>query len=291
MQSNSSYTRFWRKSLPYLRLIRLDAPIGYWLLLWPCWLGVAMSDASLESVPSLLLLFLLGALSMRSAGCIFNDIIDRDFDRHVTRTQNRPLVSGEVPITSAILLMSVLCLVGLAILIQFNDTAILVGLGALPLILGYPFMKRITWWPQVWLGLTFNWGALVSSAAVGGQIYTWSIALYIAGIFWTLGYDTIYAHQDKDSDALIGVKSSALRLGSTTKPAIAAFYSLSLLSLYVSAVLAALAWPAFLGLTVGGLHFIWQIRSVNLDDPKSCLKMFQSNHSFAAVIFVGFIAG
>ena len=291
MQSNSSYTFYWRKSLPYLRLIRADAPIGYWLLLWPCWLGVAISDTSIGSVPPLLFLFLLGTLSMRSAGCIFNDIIDRDFDRHVTRTQNRPLASGEVPITNAILLMSVLSLVGLAVLTQFNDTAILVGLGALPLILAYPFMKRITWWPQLWLGLTFNWGALVSSAAVGGQIYPWAIALYISGIFWTLGYDTIYAHQDKASDALIGVKSSALRLGSTSKPAIAIFYALSLLGLHTSAVLANLAWPAFLGLAIGALHFIWQIRSVNLDDPKSCLKIFQSNHNFAAIIFVGFIAG
>jgi len=228
---------------------------------------------------------------MRSAGCIFNDIIDRDFDRHVTRTQNRPLARGEVPITNAILLMGVLSLIGLAILIQFNGTAILVGLGALPLILAYPFMKRITWWPQLWLGLTFNWGALVSSAAVGAQIYPWAIALYISGIFWTLGYDTIYAHQDKSSDSLIGVKSSALRLGSTSKPAIAAFYTLSLLALHASAALANLAWPAFLGLAIGGLHLIWQIRSVNLDDPKSCLKMFQSNHSYAAIIFIGFIAG
>ena len=291
MQPNVLDKLSWHRVLPYLRLVRADAPIGYWLLLWPCWLGVALSGASFNSMPWLLFLFLLGTLAMRSAGCIFNDIIDRDFDRHVTRTKTRPLASGKVSLTNAILLMTALCLVGLIVLLQFNSTAVIIGLGAIPLILVYPFMKRITWWPQLWLGLTFNWGALVSSAAIGETVFPWAIALYVAGIFWTLGYDTIYAHQDKTSDALLGVRSSALRLGSNSKLAIAGFYTLSVVALYLSAVLAKLSWPAFLGLSIGAAHFIWQIRFVNLDDPKSCLRMFQSNHSFAAIVFIGFIVG
>ena len=285
------YIPYWRKSLPYLRLMRADAPIGYWLLLWPCWLGLAISDVSYESLPLFLFLFLLGTLCMRSAGCIINDIADRDFDRQVIRTNNRPLASGEVPISHAILLLVILCILGLTVLTQFNKTAIWVGVAAVPLVLLYPFMKRITWWPQLWLGFTFNWGALLSSAAVAGQIYPWAIALYISGVFWTLGYDTIYAHQDKDSDILIGVRSSALRLGTKSKPMIGLFYALSLLCLYISVKLAGLTWPAFVGLVAGGLHLVWQIQKVNLDDPKSCLTMFQSNNSFAAIIFIGFVTG
>ncbi|MEE2694395.1 MAG: 4-hydroxybenzoate octaprenyltransferase [Pseudomonadota bacterium] len=284
------YTAYWRKSLPYLRLIRADAPIGYWLLLWPCWLGLAISEASYESLPLFLFLFLLGTLFMRSAGCIFNDIADRDFDRQVIRTSSRPLATGEVSIHHAILLLVILGLLGLMVLLQFNKIAIWVGVAAVPLILAYPFMKRITWWPQLWLGLTFNWGALLSSAAVAGEIFPWAIALYISGIFWTLGYDTIYAHQDKESDVLIGIKSSALRLGPKSKTAITLFYASSLFFLYISAGLASLAWPAFVGLAAGGLHLVWQIQKVNLDDPKSCLTMFKSNNSFAAIVFIGFIA-
>ena len=228
---------------------------------------------------------------MRSAGCIFNDIIDKDFDRNVPRTKNRPLASREVSTARATLLMVLLCLGGFAVLTQLNKIAVLVGLSSLPLIIAYPFMKRITWWPQLWLGLTFNWGALISCAAVEGRISAWSISLYVGGIFWTLGYDTIYAHQDKLSDALIGVKSSALKLGSNSKLGIAVAYVISLSALYVSATLANLSWPSFLGLCLGSLHLLWQVYVVNLDEPESCLRIFKSNHIFAAILFAGFIAG
>ena len=228
---------------------------------------------------------------MRGAGCAWNDITDRNFDGKVERTRSRPIPSGDLSVGKAAAFMVLLGLIGLNILLQFNNFAIFIGLVSLVPVAIYPFMKRITWWPQLFLGLAFNWGALLGWAAVLGEVTLVPLLLYVGGIAWTLGYDTIYAHQDKTSDALLGVRSSALRLGSNSKLAIAGFYTLSVVALYLSAVLAKLSWPAFLGLSIGAAHFIWQIRFVNLDDPKSCLRMFQSNHSFAAIVFIGFIVG
>ena len=280
-----------RSTLPYLQLIRADAPIGYWLLLWPCWLAVALTSPLTNYMLNLLLLFLLGAIVMRGAGCIFNDIVDRHFDALVTRTQNRPIATGEVSVLRAVLFMAGLSLAGLLILLQLNNQAVFVGLCSIPLIAAYPFMKRITWWPQLWLGLTFNWGALVAWAAVRGSIDWQTFVLYGSGIAWTLGYDTIYAHQDKVDDMLIGVKSSALWLGRHSRFAICVFYSLTMLGLTASALLASLNWPAYVGLIIGGVQLAWQANSVDFDDTDSCLTMFRSNHLFAAIVFSGFLVG
>ena len=280
-----------RSTFPYLQLIRADAPIGYWLLLWPCWLAVALTSPLTNYMLNLLLLFLLGAIVMRGAGCIFNDIVDRHFDALVTRTQNRPIATGEVSVLRAVLFMAGLSLAGLLILLQLNNQAVFVGLCSIPLIAAYPFMKRITWWPQLWLGLTFNWGALVAWAAVRGSIDWQTFVLYGSGIAWTLGYDTIYAHQDKVDDMLIGVKSSALWLGRHSRFAICVFYSLTMLGLTASALLASLNWPAYVGLIIGGVQLAWQANSVDFDDTDSCLTMFRSNHLFAAIVFSGFLVG
>ncbi len=277
--------------LPYLRLIRADAPIGYWLLLWPCWLSVALSKPPIENMPRLLLLFLLGAVVMRSSGCIFNDIIDRNYDALITRTKQRPIANGEISVTRAILLMLALGLLGFIILIQFNAITIFIGICSLPLIATYPFMKRITWWPQLWLGLTFNWGALLGWTATNGSLELPALILYAAGITWTLGYDTIYAHQDKVGDSMIGVKSAALRLGNKSKAAVSSFYFLTIVGLIVATTISNLSYTAYVGVIVGAMQLAWQVNRVDFDDPEICLTMFKSNHLFAALVFTGFLIG
>ena len=280
---------------PWLKLGRFDRPIGIWLLLLPGWQGIALALAQYRQAPGLYDLWLfvgfgIGACLMRAAGCAFNDIVDRDFDALVARTRNRPIASGQISVIRALLFMSALSLAGLLILLQLNDTAVFIGLCSIPLIVAYPFMKRITWWPQIWLGLTFNWGALVAWSAVKGSLDWQVFVLYGSGVAWTLGYDTIYAHQDKDDDALIGVKSSALWLGRYSRLAIPVFYSLTMLGLTASALLADLNWPAYVGLTIAGIQLSWQANAVDFDDPESCLTMFKSNHYFAAIVFAGFLA-
>ena len=203
---------------PYLRLARLDRPIGTWLLLIPCWWGAALAGPSLATLALLMALFAAGAIVMRGAGCTFNDIVDRDIDRRVARTADRPVASGQISVPAAWAFLVAQSLVGLAVLLSLNTQAILWGLGSLGLVAIYPFMKRVTWWPQFVLGLAFNWGALVGYVAATGAMATPSLLLYAAGIAWTLGYDTIYAHQDKQDDEIVGVKSSARYLGQRTRP-------------------------------------------------------------------------
>ena len=201
---------------PYLRLMRADRPIGTWLLLWPCWWSAALAwKAAGTRIPDLwlLLLFAIGATVMRGAGCVYNDIADRDFDAQVARTRSRPIPSGQVSITQAAIFMVALCLIGLAVLLQFNRFAIILGMASLGIVALYPFMKRITYWPQTVLGLAFSWGALMGWAEVFGRLDAPALLLYAASIAWTVGYDTIYAHQDKEDDALVGLKSTALKFG------------------------------------------------------------------------------
>ncbi len=276
---------------PYLALARVRAPIGYWLLMWPCWWAVALAKPGFDEGLRLLALFLVGAVVMRAAGCAYNDIVDRDFDARVARTRARPLASGALTVTQAVGFMVAMSLIGLAVLLQFNTFALWVGIASLPLIAAYPWMKRITWWPQAWLGLTFNWGALLGWAAATGELGAPALVLYAAGIAWTLGYDTIYAHQDKEDDALIGVKSSALRLGAATRPWLYAFYALALAGLAAAAAGAGAGWPAYILLVAGGAQLLWQAPTVARDEPSSCLSRFKSNHGFAALVFVAFLFG
>lgn len=266
---------------PFLRLMRADRPIGTWLLFIPCiWgasLALAKGDASTGSFVAHIFLFAVGAYVMRGAGCAYNDIVDRNIDRRVARTKSRPVASGAVTLPQAWAFLTSLCLIGLGVLLQFNAFAIGIGLLSLVLIAAYPFMKRVTWWPQAWLGLTFNIGVLIGYSASVGHLSLGAIMLYVAGIAWTLGYDTIYAHQDVEDDALIGVKSSARALGDRTRPALAAFYFLTV-AFAVAAVVTegGSLWVAAAFAPVA-LHFAWQVRKFDSTDPVGLLTLFKSN--------------
>ena len=284
---------------PYAKLMRLDRPIGTWLLLWPCWWSLVWA---LERAPAngaewlrlgwLYLLFGVGAVVMRGAGCTYNDIVDRDFDAKVERTRTRPIPSGAVSVGAAIAFMILQLLVGLAILLQFNGFAVSLGVLSLLLVFTYPLMKRITYWPQFVLGLAFNWGALLGWAAVTGALGWAPALLYIGGIAWTLGYDTIYAHQDKEDDALIGVKSSALWLGELlTQPFLGLTYMATVLFLAIAGVKADLSWPFYAGLALAALHLLWQAWKVESDDPQDCLRKFRSNRDVGLLIFAAIVLG
>jgi 4-hydroxybenzoate polyprenyltransferase len=276
---------------PYARLMRLDRPIGTWLLLLPGWWALAMAGPD-GAWPNVwwIVLFGIGAVLMRGAGCVINDLFDRDFDRRVARTADRPLASGAMGVRAALAFLLALLIVSLAILIQFNLFAIAVGVLSLALVVPYPLMKRITWWPQAWLGLTFNWGALLGWAVVRGDLEPAAFALYAAGFFWTLGYDTIYAHQDKEDDALVGVKSTARLLGDRSRPWIAGFYVVTVALLALTGWLAALAWPWWAGLALAAAHLAWQTARIDFDDPKDCLAKFRANRDFGLILFAAAIA-
>ncbi|MTI11426.1 4-hydroxybenzoate octaprenyltransferase [Curvivirga aplysinae] len=286
---------------PYAKLARLDRPIGTWLLLLPTWWGLALATAvnpdikSSETVynfPDITyaILFGIGALVMRGAGCTWNDISDQDFDKKVARTADRPLPSGEVTTKQAIIFLIAQCLIGFFILLQFNLITQIIGASALFLVIAYPFMKRITYWPQAWLGLTFNWGILVGWASIYGDLHTAVFTLYTAGIFWTLGYDTIYAHQDKEDDALVGVKSTALKLGENTRIAVIFFYAATLGLIGVTGYLLTLPVYFWIALGLSGLHMIWQIYRLDINNPDRCLALFKANKNFGFIILLGFIA-
>ena len=227
---------------------------------------------------------------MRGAGCTYNDIVDRDFDAKVARTAARPIPSGQVTLRRAWTFLAAQLLVGLLILVQFNGFTIVLGAASLLLVFSYPFMKRVTYWPQAWLGLTFNWGALVGwSAATGGLAWP-PLLLYFGGIAWTLGYDTIYAHQDKEDDALIGVKSTALKFGAVTKSWLLLFYALAFLLFAAAGIAAGLAWPFYLGLVAVALHFAWQILFLEIDSPGDCLAKFRANRFVGWLLLAGIAA-
>ncbi len=270
--------------------MRLDKRVGIYLVLWPCLWSIAISVKN--SFPYIIYaLFIAGAIVMRGAGCIINDIIDRKIDAEVRRTKNRPIASGRVKVRSAVIFLLFLLAIGALILSYFNKTTQLLGVAVLLPIFIYPFMKRITYWPQAFLAIIFNWGALMGAAAIHDKITTTSLILYAACFFWTLGYDTIYAHQDKESDALIGVKSTALKLGKYTKKYLYAFYSITVVCLWAAGVSADLgiAYHAFL--IIGTLHLLWQVYEVNLDRPIDCLRKFHSNVYFGLIILIGIISG
>jgi 4-hydroxybenzoate polyprenyltransferase len=274
---------------PYIRLARLDRPIGTWLLLFPGWWAIAMA-ADRWPDWGLLALFGIGAVAMRGAGCTLNDLVDRDFDAKVARTRTRPLPSGAVTPTQALIFLVLQLAIGAAVLFSFNRFAVGVGFAVLALIATYPFMKRITYWPQFFLGLNFNWGALLGWAAVRGSLEWTPALLYLGGIAWTLGYDTIYAHQDKEDDVLIGVKSSALALGSRTRPWLFIFYGIAV-ALWASAgVSGGFPWPFYLGLLAAGLHLVWQAARVDTDSPEDCLAKFRSNRAVGWALLLGSIA-
>ena len=275
---------------PYLRLARFDRPIGAWLLLFPAWWSQALAEVSEgRSYPNLWFLFLfwLGAFVMRGAGCTYNDIVDREYDARVARTAARPIPSGQVTVAQAYLFLAVLCAAGFLVLIQFNLFTIVLGASSLLLIAVYPFMKRLTYWPQLVLGLTFKWGALVGWAAVTGSLSLAAFALYAGSILWTIGYDTIYAHQDKEDDALLGLKSTALKFGAATQRWLIFFYAGAVLLWGAAGLLAGAHLIFVLALGLAAAHFAWQITTLDTSDASNCLQRFKSNQLVGWLLFGG----
>lgn len=274
----------------YFRLMRFAQPTGVWLLLWPCWWAVALASDGFPSV-TILLLFLAGAFLMRPAGCIVNDIADRKLDAEVERTKTRPLASGEMTVGEAVRLLLWLLFLAFLVAWALGEEVIRWSLYSLPLVFLYPWMKRITWWPQLFLGLTFNWGALLGWVAVRSEVELPAVLLYLGGVFWTLGYDTLYAHQDKLDDARAGVKSSALRLGNTTKPVVLVFYTVAALCWAFAMALMHPSEPfAYALVFMAWLHFLWQVKNVDLEDSASCREMFISNGVLGWILFAACIA-
>ncbi len=275
---------------PYARLMRLDRPIGTWLLLLPCWWGLALAAPFFPNL-WLMLLFGIGAIVMRGAGCVVNDIYDRELDRRVERTSTRPLASGEIALWQAVLFLGLLLALGLGILLLFNHATVITGMLSLLLVFTYPAMKRVTWWPQLFLGFTFNWGLLMGGVAVTGHIQFPILLAYIAGIFWTLAYDTIYAHQDARDDAAVGIKSTALLFGEHSPRWVVLFYALTILFLALAGWAAHLGFAYEWGLLVAALYAAVQLVLWRMNDPENCLHRFKSNRDFGLIVLVAIILG
>lgn len=284
---------------PYLRLSRADRPIGTWLLLLPCWWGLLLASAHTGSFTAhdawIAAGCAIGAFLMRGAGCTWNDITDRDFDAAVARTRSRPIPSGQVTVRQAMVWLVIQSLLAFGILLTFHPAAIALGVASLALVAVYPFAKRFTWWPQVFLGLAFNWGALLAWTAHTGSLGWPAVVLWLSGIAWTLFYDTIYAHQDKDDDALIGVKSTARLFGDRTHHWLRVFL-VATVTLMTTAIVGALIDrnPLALAVAFGGAwglgwHLAWQLTHLKPDDPANCLRLFRSNRD-AGLIPVPFLA-
>jgi len=273
---------------PYASLMRLDRPIGTWLLYWPCAWSVAL--AGVEDRWDLFLWLLLGAFAMRGAGCVYNDVVDRDLDARVERTRLRPLASRRVSVRSAWMLVGGLCLTGLIVLLQLNWVAAAIALGSLAPVAAYPFMKRITWWPQAWLGLVFSWGALVGWPAVTGQFALAPLLLWFGSIAWVVGYDTLYAIQDKEDDALVGVKSSARRLGAKAPLGIGICYAIAVLLWSGAIWLVRPDWLALVALAPAAIHLASQVLRADADDGELALALFRSNRTCGLLVFLGMLA-
>lgn len=270
---------------PYALLARFDRPIGWWLLFWPCAWGVALAGGAIGRW-DLLLWLLLGSIAMRGAGCVYNDIVDRDLDRQVARTRSRPLASGVVSLKAAWIWLGILCLIGLLVWLQISGIAKLVALGSLALVAAYPFMKRITWWPQAWLGLVFSWGALVGWLAIDPAFHWSMVLLYVGSIFWVIGYDTIYALQDREDDALVGIRSSALRLGENLRFGVLLFYLIALVSWGAAFWLLRPQGLGLAALAPMALHLLWQVVTLKKADGDDALVKFRSNRFAGLLMFL-----
>lgn len=285
----------------FAQLARWDRPIGWWLLLWPCWWSLALvagqGGVSFGIGALIAVLFLVGAVAMRGAGCTYNDMVDTGIDAQVERTASRPIPSGRISKRAALVFLLLQLGVGFLALLglvtvggHFNTFAFLLAFASLFVVAVYPFAKRVTDWPQLVLGLAFSWGSLMGWAVVTGGLAPAAFALYAAAVVWTVGYDTIYAHQDKEDDALIGVRSTALLFGAKTKLALAVFYTATCILLTCAAILAGAFWPAYIGIAAGAAHMIWQIVRLDVDNGARCLVLFRSNTQFGWLVFTGFLA-
>ncbi len=277
---------------PYLRLSRYDRPIGSWLLLLPCWWSAALAagaSGDVQQLPRFLVLFLIGAFVMRGAGCAWNDITDRDLDAKVERTRSRPLPSGQLSVRSAYAFLVLQALIGLIVLLQFNRFAVFTGIASLAIVAIYPFMKRITYWPQIVLGLAFSWGALMGFAATSAHLGLSALLLYAGSIAWVIGYDTIYAHQDRDDDALIGVKSTALLFGQRTRLALSLFYALAVVLIAAALRTAGAGLISGAGLAAFAAYLVWQVAKIDVNDPALCRKLFYANRDAGMLMFAGLL--
>jgi 4-hydroxybenzoate polyprenyltransferase len=275
---------------PFIQLARLDRPIGWWLLLLPCWWSSLLASIARQTPPNLwhLVLFFIGAMAMRGAGSTYNDLVDRDIDAKVERTRGRPLPAGRIGPRGALIFLVMQALVGLAVLLCFNRFSIGLGAASLLIVAIYPFMKRITFWPQAILGLVFSFGALMGWAAAYGSLAPPALALYLGAVAWTIGYDTIYALQDLSDDMIAGVKSTALRFGGHVRGAVALFYGAALVFLTLALVAAGAAGPlAIAGLVGMGAHFLWQVLKLDPADPALALRLFRSNRDAGLILFAG----
>ena len=278
---------------PYLRLARFDRPIGSWLLLMPCWWSAALAAGvarDVSDLPWIVALFFIGAFVMRGAGCTWNDITDRKLDGSVERTRSRPIPAGQVSVAQAAAFMALLALIGLAVLLQFNRFAIATGIASLLIVAIYPFMKRITYWPQTVLGLAFSWGALMGFAVKFGRIDATALVLYAGSICWVIAYDTIYAHQDTEDDALIGIKSTALLFRERTAPMLAAFYGAAVVLIGIAIWLAGGGIISAIALAGFAVQLAWQVKRLDIADPALCLRLFRSNRDAGLILFAGFVA-
>lgn len=295
------YKVFPRAIWPYAQLARWDRPIGWELLLWPCWWSAAMaasayarpgdSLASLLPSPWTLVLFLIGAIAMRGAGCTYNDLVDEDIDSRVERTRSRPLPSGQISRRRTWAFLVAQALVGLVVLLQFNGFTVGLGIASLGVVAVYPFMKRVTDWPQLVLGLAFSWGALMGWAAEFGDIDGPAVLLYAGSILWVIGYDTIYAHQDKEDDAIVGVRSTARLFGERTKPWLVGLYGGALMCFALAFAAAQVPLVALAGLMAAGVHMARQIMTLDIDNPDQCLTLFKSNNMVGWLVFAGLAGG
>jgi 4-hydroxybenzoate polyprenyltransferase len=278
---------------PWLKLGRFDRPAGIWLLLLPGWQGLTLAAAERGFWPRPwpVMAFLIGAVLMRAAGCAFNDIVDRDIDAKVARTAGRPIASGQISVTQAWAFVVTCSVVSLGVLLTLDRLAVVLGVASLALVAIYPFMKRITWWPQAWLGLTFNWGALMGFAAGAGRLDAAVGLLYASGVFWTLGYDTIYAVQDMEDDALAGVKSSARRLGANAANGVLTFYLVAIALAFAAGVRGGLGLLFLPLLALFALHLVIQARRLRVDDPRGALDLFKSNRDAGLILLMALFAG
>ena len=276
----------------FIELIRLNSPIGYMLLFWPCLWGLTIAykvNLNFLEYLNFIIYFFLGSVLMRSAGCIVNDIVDKDFDRKVKRTKERPIASGKISIFESLIYVSILCFLAFLILIQFNFLTIILGIASMPFAFIYPFMKRFTYWPQLFLGITFNLGIIMGWAAINNSISLEIIIVYFAAIFWTLGYDTIYGYQDIADDEIIGLKSTSIKFKKDPKKFVTCCYIISIFLLILFGILNENKLYFFIFLIFPTMHCLYQITKLNIHNENECLKIFKSNNFFGFLLFLNFL--
>jgi len=278
----------------FIELTRFNKPIGYMLLFWPCLWGLTIAydfENNLSSYFFYLVLFFLGSVFMRSAGCIVNDIVDRNYDKKVLRTKNRPIAAGKVSFKLGFFYITVLCLLALLVLFQFNKSTIILALVSMPLAFGYPYMKRLTYWPQLFLGFTFNYGLLIGWTSVQENLSLIPIIFYIGAIFWTLGYDTIYGYQDIKDDEIIGIKSTSIKFKNNPKKFLSLCYLITLSSIIITGLYMNFNNGYFLFLLIPAIHMFFQLKKLDIENSENCLKIFKSNNMLGLIIFINLLTG